>query len=136
MSWNRPLRFVPIAVTALLAALATPAGAILPPAPPAAALVLTSTPGEAPAPSARRVPLTCSPDGGGHPAPVASCAALARTGGSVAALHLDPGASCPLIYAPVTTTATGTWFGRRVREQITFPNRCVLIAKTGPLFRF
>ncbi|SDN53199.1 SSI family serine proteinase inhibitor [Allokutzneria albata] len=133
---NRLLRFAPVAATALLAVLAAPAGAAPRTAPPAAVLVLTSNPGENVTPTARRVVLTCAPDNGSHPLPVAACAVLASTGGYISALRVDRDAICPLIYDPVTVSSTGTWQGRQVREQITFPNRCVLIAETGPVFRF
>ena len=130
---NRLLRFAPIAVVVLFSALAAPAGAI-PRA--AATLVLTSNPGEVATPAARRVVLTCAPDNGTHPSPSASCAVLAETGGSISALRVDREAICPLIYDPVTVTETGVWLGRQVRERMTFPNSCVLVAYTGPVFRF
>ncbi|MCP3800981.1 subtilase-type protease inhibitor [Allokutzneria sp. A3M-2-11 16] len=133
---NRPLRFALITAAALLAVPAVPAGATPRTAPPAAALVLTGNPGEAVTPAAKWVLLTCGPNGGTHPAPGASCSALAATGGSISTLRLDRDAICPMIYDPVTVSATGVWQGRRIREQITFPNRCVLIAETGPVFGF
>ena len=133
---NRLLRFAPIAVAALLAALTAPAGAAPRTTSPAAVLMLTSNPGETVSPAAKRVLLTCAPDNGTHPAPRASCAVLAAADGIISALRISRDAICPMIYDPVTVSAIGVWLGRQIRERMTFPNRCVLIAETGPVFRF
>ncbi|RSR93707.1 SSI family serine proteinase inhibitor [Streptomyces sp. WAC00469] len=41
---------------------------------------------------------------------------------------------CPMIYAPVTTSARGEWGGRAVTYKETHSNSCVMAARTGSVF--
>lgn len=84
----------------------------------------------------RGVWLTCGTTGqnGSHPHAAASCRDLTIARGDLDALPGDPH-NCTLQYAPVTATATGTWQGKPLRWQRTYPNDCVMDSETGPLFR-
>ncbi|SCF56643.1 SSI family serine proteinase inhibitor [Streptomyces sp. Ncost-T10-10d] len=84
----------------------------------------------------RGVALFCPPaPDAHHPHAAAACAAIDRAEGDLDALPGSP-RLCVEGYAPVTATATGTWDGRPVRWQRTFPDACVMDAVTGPVFRF
>jgi hypothetical protein len=98
-------------------------------------LVLTFAEGEEAIPVLRAVSLRCDPDGGDHPAPSAACAAIAATSGDLENLT-GPNGMCTLEYRPVTVTARGVWEGRLISYSGTFPNRCALIQRTGPVFGF
>jgi len=43
---------------------------------------------------------------------------------------------CPMIFQPITVTATGLWRGRTVQFQDKYTNGCERDNKTGLLFRF
>ncbi|MFI7633340.1 SSI family serine proteinase inhibitor [Nonomuraea sp. NPDC049400] len=76
--------------------------------------------------------LTCDPDGGLHPRPVAACDALREVDGRVEDLDVDPG-PCPMIYDPVTADVAGHWHGEDVSFHQEFSNNCVMERKLGPL---
>lgn len=79
--------------------------------------------------------LTCQPAGGTHPEPAMACESLAEAGGNFEALRTgNENALCPLVYRPVTVTATGTWKNTSIKYEQTYPNACVLAAYTGPVF--
>lgn len=99
-------------------------------------LLLSVSDGEQVRFGARTVVLRCQPAGGNHPKSATACAQLAGRGGDFAALNVDPGQRCILLYAPVTVTALGTWHDEVVRYQETFGNSCMLHAKTGAVFQF
>ncbi|MFE5096436.1 SSI family serine proteinase inhibitor [Streptomyces sp. NPDC056638] len=84
----------------------------------------------------RGVALFCPPaPDAHHPHAAAACAAIDRAEGDLDALPGSP-RLCIEGYDPVTATATGTWDGRPVSWQRTFPDACVMDAVTGPVFRF
>ncbi|MDR7301195.1 SSI family serine proteinase inhibitor [Haloactinomyces albus] len=85
----------------------------------------------------RAVVLTCGPAGGTHPKAASACENLDRAGGKFSGLRAGrDNAMCPLVYRPVTVTATGTWEGTPVKHEKTYSNACVLTAHTGPVFDF
>ena len=84
----------------------------------------------------RGVALTCPPAADTpHPHAAEACAELAATAGDLDTLPSDAN-PCPMIYNPVTATADGTFDGRPVAWQRTYPNSCFMEAATGPVFRF
>ncbi|MER5358697.1 SSI family serine proteinase inhibitor [Streptomyces sp. NPDC002785] len=84
----------------------------------------------------RGVALFCPPaPDAHHPHAAAACAAIDEAEGDPDNLPGDPHL-CMGRYDPVTATAAGTWDGRPVIWQRTFPNTCVMNAVTGPVFRF
>lgn len=125
-----------LAVVATAGALATPSAAAATQAPTQAAgpsvLVLTVT--QAQQVDRQRV-LRCEPTGGTHPLAAQACGELDRAGGNPAALPSQPRV-CPFIYRPVTASAKGFWHGNRVDFTQTYPNDCVLHARTGSVFQF
>src|SRR5437879_10850153 len=85
----------------------------------------------------RTAQLFCDPPGGTHPASLAACRDLHRAEGKIEALPGDARHPyCPMLYRPVTATAKGTWRGQPVTFTSTYPNRCVLTQRTGPVFQF
>lgn len=84
--------------------------------------------------AARVLTLTCDPDGGDHPSADAACAEIEAADGDLSALPGEPSLLCTFEYNPVTVTATGTWRGRTVNFEQTFPNTCDLIRATGSVF--
>ncbi|GDY31068.1 subtilase-type protease inhibitor [Gandjariella thermophila] len=126
---------IAFAVAATAAVLATPSAAAAPaPTEPArdSVLVLTVAPSQQPA---RHRVLRCSPTGGDHPYAAQACAELDAVHGDPGELRSQP-RPCPFIYRPVTATAEGYWLGRPVRFQQTYPNDCVMLTRTGSVFRF
>jgi hypothetical protein len=83
----------------------------------------------------RGVSLHCDPPSGFHPHAQLACQALEGAQGRLDTLAPDRH-MCPMVYAPVTATATGTWHGRPVAWEHTFANSCVMDARTGSVFRF
>lgn len=83
----------------------------------------------------RGVLLSCDPPQG-HGRAVEACAELEKVDGDISRLQgLQPkNTFCPMIYAPVTAHARGTWGGRSVEYRETFSNSCALTARTGSLF--
>lgn len=79
--------------------------------------------------------LTCNPNGGTHPHAADACSELAAAQGDFSKLHKKQ-QLCPMIYAPVTATATGLFAGKHVNFRQEFPNRCVLTRNTGQVFAF
>ncbi|WP_395576792.1 SSI family serine proteinase inhibitor [Streptomyces sp. BK79] len=140
-----------LAATALLLTCATPAQATAGRAPAHDWLLLTVTHGETPsthgetpsgarpgAPSGsgpgttRGALLLCDPPRG-HARAAGACAELGATGGRIA--DIPPrDTHCTLVHAPVTAHAHGQWRGRPVRYTQTFPNPCVMTARTGSVF--
>ncbi|MEW9532043.1 subtilase-type protease inhibitor [Microbispora sp. NPDC049125] len=81
----------------------------------------------------RHVTLTCAPPGGTHPSPAEACRALDKVGGDPARFTPAGGKVCPLIYDPVTVTASGIWDGKHIWYQHTFGNNCEM-QSYGPFF--
>lgn len=85
----------------------------------------------------RSVVLSCEPAGGTHPKAEQACAELDRANGRFGSLRSgNENAMCPLVYRPVTVTATGTWRGKPVEHKQTYSNACTLRAYTGAVFDF
>jgi Subtilisin inhibitor-like len=74
--------------------------------------------------------LTCPPNGGSHPNPVAACEQLTRVDGRIEGIPEDPG-PCTLEFDPVIVTATGIWNGEPRHYKQEFSNRCVAVRATG-----
>jgi Subtilisin inhibitor-like len=74
--------------------------------------------------------LTCPPNGGSHPNPVAACEQLSRAHGFIEAIPEDPG-PCTREFNPVILTASGTWNGEPRHYRQEFSNRCVGVRATG-----
>lgn len=74
--------------------------------------------------------LTCPPDGGSHPNPVAACEQLGRANGQIEGIPEDPG-PCTLEFNPVIVAASGTWNGEPRHYKQEFSNRCVAVRTTG-----
>jgi hypothetical protein len=110
-------------------ATAVPAAAAMP-----SALTLTATTdGQAP----HVVELTCDPDGGTHPDPQTACMQLSQVDGDIAQLPATQAhIFCPMIFQPITVTATGLWRGRTVLFQDKYTNSCERDNRSGLLFRF
>lgn len=85
--------------------------------------------------SATTVTLNCQPPGGTHPQRARACRELTAADGDFDRLPADSGL-CPLIWAPVTATATGHWRERPVLHTHTYPNRCVAARDSGHVFEF
>ncbi|MGI5379021.1 SSI family serine proteinase inhibitor [Streptomyces sp. CA-251387] len=83
----------------------------------------------------RGILLSCDPPQG-HGRAVEACEQLEKVGGDISRLaRLQPDNTfCPMIYAPVTAYARGTWGGRSVEYRETFSNSCALAARTGSVF--
>ncbi|MFD3943143.1 SSI family serine proteinase inhibitor [Streptomyces sp. NPDC058579] len=80
--------------------------------------------------------LGCSPAGGDHPEAEAACDELDTADGDFDRLEVTPDAICPMIYDPVTATATGTYDTEPVAWKKTFSNACLLNVETGKVFAF
>ncbi|WP_280869328.1 SSI family serine proteinase inhibitor [Streptomyces sp. MJP52] len=84
---------------------------------------------------ARGTLLLCDPpQAAGHREADRACAELARAGGDPTAIPERADAVCPMRYAPVTARARGEWGGKLVQYTETFPNECVMTARTGDVF--
>ncbi len=108
---------------------AVPAAATMP----SVLTLTTTTNGYAP----HVVELTCDPDGGTHPDSQTACMQLSQVDGDVA--HLPASQVhifCPMIFQPITVTATGLWRGRTVQFRDEYTNGCERDNRTGMLFRF
>ncbi|MFI2640999.1 SSI family serine proteinase inhibitor [Streptomyces sp. NPDC018610] len=76
--------------------------------------------------------LRCDPPQG-HSHASAACAQLRSAGGDIRVIPRKE-VFCSMIYAPVTVQARGQWQGRAVDYTETFPNACVMRARTGDVF--
>lgn len=79
--------------------------------------------------------LTCNPSGGTHPHAAEACDDLATAQGDFSKLPKRE-LLCPMIYAPVTAKASGTYAGKHINFRQEFPNRCLLARNTGQVFAF
>jgi hypothetical protein len=116
-----------MAVLLLAAAAPAPAG-------PSTAdhLFLMVTRGDGRSGDTRGTLLMCDPPQG-HGRAAEACAQLAAVGGDIGSLP-QADVFCPMLYAPVTARADGEWNGRPVEYRQTFPNGCVMGARTGAVF--
>ncbi|MFE2276866.1 SSI family serine proteinase inhibitor [Streptomyces sp. NPDC059454] len=96
-------------------------------------LMLTVSHGEPPSTAEDGTMLRCDPPRG-HRHAADACAELAAADGRIADIPPREGVVCPMIYAPVTAHASGTWRGRSVDYTQTFPNACTMSARTGSVF--
>ncbi|WP_285708680.1 SSI family serine proteinase inhibitor [Microtetraspora sp. NBRC 16547] len=99
-------------------------------------LVVTVARGEAGTKPQRFALLSCSSALGTHPAPGKACPMLEKAGGDPANLQPDPAVACPMLFDPVTVTASGIWNDAYVRFEHTYGNACQLRAMTGAIFAF
>ncbi|MBF8186512.1 hypothetical protein ITP53_12325 [Nonomuraea sp. K274] len=111
----------------------------------AAALVVAATPAHAQAAelsitrydiregTAQRWYLTCTPDEGTHPSPVAACDRLDEIGGDLDRIRFRPDVACPRIYDPVRVEITGDYHGELKIFQETYPNACFVEKLAGPI---
>ncbi|MEU6525616.1 SSI family serine proteinase inhibitor [Streptomyces sp. NPDC046924] len=76
--------------------------------------------------------LRCDPPQG-HPRAAAACAELAAANGRISDIPAED-TICTMIHAPVTAHAHGKWRGQPVEYTETFPNACVMRARTGSVF--
>ncbi|MEU9594069.1 SSI family serine proteinase inhibitor [Streptomyces sp. NPDC048219] len=116
----------------LLAAGAAPATATARHEPGNDWLQVTVTRGDAPTGATRGAMLRCDPPRG-HARAAEACAELEAAGGDFDRIPLRD-TYCPMVYAPVTAHAEGQWRGRAVDYTRTFPNTCVMTARTGAVF--
>ncbi|GHH91915.1 SSI family serine proteinase inhibitor [Streptomyces capillispiralis] len=95
-------------------------------------LLLTVSHGQPPSTAGSGSLLRCDPPHG-HRHAERACAELAAADGDIAAIPAKD-VFCPMVHAPVTAHARGTWRGRPVEYTETFPNTCVMAARTGSVF--
>ncbi|MEV6958010.1 SSI family serine proteinase inhibitor [Streptomyces sp. NPDC051207] len=120
-----------LAAAALLAACAVPAGATGNGS--VDWLYLTVARSDTRSYDLRATLLLCDPPRGGHARAAEACAELDAAGGDLRALP-PRDSFCPMVHAPVTAHARGQWHGRPVDYTETFPNSCVMAARTGAVF--
>ncbi|CAL9386907.1 SSI family serine proteinase inhibitor [Streptomyces sp. enrichment culture] len=95
-------------------------------------LHLTVGPGEAPSAADPGTLLLCDPPRG-HRRAADACAELEAADGRIAGIPPKE-VMCTMVHAPVTVQARGMWRGRPVAYTETFPNACVMAARTGSVF--
>ncbi|MDT0611577.1 SSI family serine proteinase inhibitor [Streptomyces lancefieldiae] len=121
-----------LAAAALLVTCATPAQATAEREPANDWLLVTVTRDGAPSGTTRSALLSCDPPRG-HARAARACAELETAGGRIA--DIPPRDTyCPMLHAPVTAHARGKWRGRPVEYRQTFPNTCLMAARTGAVF--
>ncbi|GHI02433.1 serine protease [Streptomyces cellostaticus] len=96
-------------------------------------LYLSATPGETQPSNTRGKLLLCDPVPLGFAQAAEACAELAAVDGDIARIPHRK-VFCPMIFAPVTVHARGQWNGRPVDYQETYTSKCVMAARTGPVF--
>lgn len=79
--------------------------------------------------------LECGPAGGSHSHHDRACRALVAVDGDFAKLPKEQ-ILCPMIYAPVTATASGHWQSRPVVFVHTYTNQCAANAESASVFDF
>lgn len=77
--------------------------------------------------------LLCNPPQG-HAHAAKACEDLGAADGDITRIPARTDAICPMIYAPVTASASGEWNGRPSEYTHTFSNSCVMAAETGAVF--
>ncbi|MEU0968784.1 SSI family serine proteinase inhibitor [Streptomyces sp. NPDC005917] len=96
-------------------------------------LYLTVTKGDSRSSDTRGTLLLCDPPQG-HSRAAEACTELDTVGGDIARIAPAKDAMCPMVYAPVTAQARGTWNGRPIEYRETFSNACEMAVRTGPVF--
>ncbi|WP_084516430.1 SSI family serine proteinase inhibitor [Microtetraspora niveoalba] len=99
-------------------------------------LVVTVAKGDAGTQPQRFALLSCSSGRGTHPAPTKACPMLEKVGGDPAKLTPDPAVACPMLFEPITVSASGIWDDAYIRFERTYGNACQLRAMTGAIFAF
>ncbi|MFS8197391.1 SSI family serine proteinase inhibitor [Streptomyces sp. CWNU-52B] len=89
-------------------------------------------PGDPRSGATRGTLLLCDPPRG-HVHAARACEELRAAHGDVGLIPAED-SFCPMVYAPVSATARGTWGGRAITYKETFANSCVLTARTGAVF--
>ncbi|MCT9931271.1 subtilase-type protease inhibitor [Planotetraspora sp. A-T 1434] len=97
-------------------------------------MILTSASGEKAQPPERYALLSCTPTAGARLARTEACDLLEKAKGDPANLQPSRDTYCPMMFSPVTVTATGIWDGRFVRFEHTFGNACELRSTAGSIF--
>ncbi|WP_084464260.1 SSI family serine proteinase inhibitor [Microtetraspora fusca] len=101
------------------------------------ALVVTVANGQSGTQPQRYALLSCSSERRGtHPAPDKACPMLEKVGGDPAQLQPDPAVACPMLFQPITVTASGIWNDAYIKFERTYGNSCQLRAATGAVFAF
>ncbi|MEU9835354.1 SSI family serine proteinase inhibitor [Streptosporangium sp. NPDC048047] len=113
-----------------------PPPSVRPPFPGVRQLTLSVARAYGPFTQPRTVWLSCSPVRGTHPNPYAACRELTPAQGNPAFVSVVSPIFCSRIYQPVTARAYGSWNGRYIRFQRTYPNSCELRRATGLVFAF
>ncbi|GAB2716958.1 SSI family serine proteinase inhibitor [Streptomyces bullii] len=121
-----------LAAAALIVVCTTPAQATVPERAAGNWLYLTVTRGATPSAAPHGTLLLCDPPSG-HTRAADACAELDAADGDIGGIPSKDG-MCPMVYAPVTAHARGQWRGRPVTYTETFPNECVMAARTGAVF--
>ncbi|TPQ16689.1 SSI family serine proteinase inhibitor [Streptomyces sporangiiformans] len=100
-------------------------------------LYVTVTQGETRAGETRGTLLLCDPPKGrtqtARAHAVRACQELRAVNGDISRIQ-PRSVHCPMVYAPVTASARGTWHGRRIGYTKTFSNACAMKAETGSVF--
>ncbi len=131
-----PLPDGPAATQAVPAPLTVPGrGATRKPYGPTRLVLTVSSSGVSRAGGPRTVTLTCDPAGGRHPDAREACDELTAANGGFTRLAATRG-MCPMLFAPVTASASGTWRGTPVSWSREYANGCMLTRNTGAVFRF
>ncbi|CAM5388250.1 subtilase-type protease inhibitor [Streptomyces alboniger] len=120
------------AAAVLLLSLVTPAQATPQETAPGNWLFVSVASGDARSSETRSTLLMCDPPQG-HRRAAQACAQLETTAGDIRALPATD-SYCTMVHAPVTAHARGQWNGRPVAYVETFPNACVMTARTGAVF--
>ncbi|WP_131742584.1 SSI family serine proteinase inhibitor [Actinomadura roseirufa] len=82
--------------------------------------------------STLRWSLTCSPDGGTHPAPARACARLREINGDLDRLR-HRSERCPRAFDPREVEIRGAWNGRDIVFKERYPNAACLEEATAPI---
>lgn len=136
MSAHRSIGGTVLAAAVAVGAALIPATAHAAPAPPAELSVMhLSVTNQAKFTESRSTLLTCGPAGGTHDNAAQACEALEAAAGNFQDLKAQT-TQCPLIYDPVTVSATGTWKNSPVEFTREFANSCVLAAQTEGVYDF
>ncbi|MDV5143302.1 SSI family serine proteinase inhibitor [Streptomyces sp. SBC-4] len=128
-----------LAAAVLTAGIVTPAVAAPVPSPTEDGRVYLSVRGTDPAtgPWTEEVWLDCpGEEGMNHPHREGACTALDYADGNLDRLPGDKNRVCPTVHEPVTATAHGTYEGREVHWEQTFPSNCELLRATGDVFLY
>ncbi|MEV0996289.1 SSI family serine proteinase inhibitor [Nonomuraea sp. NPDC050202] len=77
--------------------------------------------------------LTCRPEGGVHPDPVAACDRLDEFGGDLDRIRYRPDVPCPKIFDPVHVEIRGDYRGEPKDFADDYPNPCFVAHLAAPI---